>query len=89
MVERLPEEQGVGSSILPLGTTSRVRGTKLKIKYQKLNIWSPDYVGTIYSRGVAQLASAPGLGPGGRGFESRHPDQPAFGGKSEILISKL
>ncbi len=25
-------------------------------------------------RGVAQLASAPGLGPGGRRFESFHPD---------------
>ena len=26
-------------------------------------------------RGVAQLASAPGLGPGGPQFESGHPDQ--------------
>lgn len=24
---------------------------------------------------MAQLASAPGLGPGGRGFKSHHPDQ--------------
>lgn len=27
------------------------------------------------TRGVAQLGRAPGLGPGGRGFESRHPDR--------------
>lgn len=26
-------------------------------------------------RGVAQFGSAPGSGPGGRGFESRHSDQ--------------
>jgi hypothetical protein len=26
------------------------------------------------NRGVAQLASAPGLGPGGRRFKSSHPD---------------
>jgi hypothetical protein len=34
-------------------------------------------------RGVAQLASAPRLGRGGRRFESFHPDQvkcPSFGG---------
>lgn len=28
----------------------------------------------MYDRGVAQLASAPGLGPGGRRFKSFHPD---------------
>ncbi len=27
-----------------------------------------------FQRGVAQLGSAPGLGPGGREFESRRPD---------------
>jgi len=29
----------------------------------------------IESRGVAQPGSAPGLGPGCRGFKSSHPDQ--------------
>ena len=28
----------------------------------------------VIHRGVAQLASAPGLGPGGRRFKSFHPD---------------
>ena len=31
----------------------------------------------IKNRGVAQLGSAPGLGPGGREFESRRPDHRA------------
>jgi hypothetical protein len=33
------------------------------------------HVVSIPPRGVAQLASAPGLGPGGPQFESGHPDQ--------------
>ncbi len=32
-------------------------------------------VGRANFRDVAQLGSAPGLGPGGRRFESCHPDQ--------------
>ena len=32
-----------------------------------------------YPRDVAQLGSAPALGAGGRGFESRHPDPSAQG----------
>lgn len=32
-------------------------------------------VAIISSRGIAQLASAPGLGPGGPQFESEYPDQ--------------
>ena len=34
-------------------------------------------------RSVAQLGSAPGLGPGGRGFKSRHSDHVTLGHKAE------
>ena len=42
----------------------------------------------IKKRGVAQLASAPALGAGGRGFKSLHPDQTKFNGVS-IHLAKV
>ena len=44
-----------------------------RIVYVKMQISSSACILCI-SRGVAQLARVPGLGPGGRRFESFHPD---------------
>ncbi len=43
----------------------------------------------FFARDVAQLGSAPGLGPGGRRFESCHPDHLLFITVFINLVSNL
>ena len=65
MVEQWTENPRVGSSILPLGTVNP-NGSRPYTHLCK--------VSKNTYRSVAQLARAPGLGPGGRRFESYHSD---------------
>ena len=55
-----------------------------KLRWLARHVWDPEFSGQVVevgsslkvkiSRGVAQLASAPRSGRGGRKFESSHPD---------------
>ena len=91
VVERRPEEPCVASSILAPGTVAKMlwfsgrRGVALSLceRSTLLRSGMPDFRLAFRSlRGVAQLARAPGLGPGGRRFKSCLPDvqkkKPAF-----------
>ena len=55
----------------------------LACQHNQYSVYSPHN----WYRGVAQSGSAPGLGPGGRRFESSRPDQ--FFPKSTILLLRL
>ena len=62
---------GLNQQFAKLSYSIRVPGVRIPLSPREMKI-------SQFNRGVAQLASAPGLGPGGPPFESVYPDKMGF-----------